>query len=354
MFLLCGGLLFGQASAPQAKANPSPAQGPAAPTGVSVKTESQVAPGDPVITVKGVCEDASKQGDDCKTVVTREQFEKMANALQPGMSPPIRRQLAMTYSRLLLMSSAAEKKGLDKSQQFEQMMLYSRMQVLSQALGRALQEEGNNVSDADIEKSYNDNKVAYEEATLERIFIPHTKQILPTPKAKPGAAKTAPRMSPEEQEQASEALMKKLATTIHLRAAKGESFDALQKEVYLVANVKNSTTSTKMEKTRQNMLPPAQKSVMELKPGEVSELYADPSGYYIYKMVRKETLPLDSVKSEIHSAIASQRYRDAMQVFQLGPNMDLSEAYFGASKKPNTPSPQKGDQPPVDADDDPD
>jgi parvulin-like peptidyl-prolyl isomerase len=270
------------------------------------------------------------------------------------MSPPIRRQLAMTYSRMLMMSSAAERKGLDKSPQFEQVMLYSRMLALSQALGRALQEDANNVSDADIDKSYNDNKVAYEEATLERIFIPHTKQILPAPKPKPGAAKTAPKMSPEEEEKASEPVMKKLATTIHMRAAKGESFDALQREVYQVANVRNSTTSTKMEKTRQNMLPPAQKAVMELKPGEVSEVYSDPSGYYIYKMVSKDTLPLDSVRTEIHNAIASQRYRDAMQVFQLGPKMDLSETYFGASKNPNPPSPQKGDQPPVDADDDPD
>jgi hypothetical protein len=36
-------------------------------------------------------------------------------------------------------------------------------------------------------------------------------------------------------------------------------------------------------------------SVMDLKPGEVSEVISDPnSGHYIYKLVSKETLTLDA------------------------------------------------------------
>jgi hypothetical protein len=53
--------------------------------------EVKVGPDDTVITLKGFCADASQQGDACKTTITRAQFEKLAEALQPGMSPAIRR-----------------------------------------------------------------------------------------------------------------------------------------------------------------------------------------------------------------------------------------------------------------------
>ena len=58
----------------------------------------KVAPDDPVLTVKGFCGDAKLEGDACKTVLTRAEFEKLANTLQPGMSPAMRRQLATAYA----------------------------------------------------------------------------------------------------------------------------------------------------------------------------------------------------------------------------------------------------------------
>ena len=91
MCLLLASIAFAQA--------PPPA--PAAPAAPAKVPEAKVGPNDTVLTVKGVCADSSKQGDDCKTIVTREQFEKLANALQPNMQPAIRRQLATAYSRTL-------------------------------------------------------------------------------------------------------------------------------------------------------------------------------------------------------------------------------------------------------------
>ena len=65
---------------------------------------ANVKPGDPVITVKGPCTDPAKKGQTCETVVTREQFDKLAESLQPNMAPPIRMRLATAYSRLIGMS----------------------------------------------------------------------------------------------------------------------------------------------------------------------------------------------------------------------------------------------------------
>jgi hypothetical protein len=136
--LLLAGLVFGQTAPPA----PPPAAGAKAEQSVTAAAdkapEVKVGPDDTVITLKGFCADATQQGDACKTAITRAQFEKLAEALQPNMPPAIRRQLATAYSRMLRMSTAAEKRGLEKGASFEEKMNFARMQILSQELSRAL------------------------------------------------------------------------------------------------------------------------------------------------------------------------------------------------------------------------
>jgi len=365
--LLLAGLAYGQAaqSAPPPAATSSAAgakaeQSASAPADKA--PEIKVGPDDTVITLKGFCADAAQQGDACKTVITRAQFEKLAESLQPGMSPAIRRQLATAYSRMLRMSTAAEKRGLDKGPKFDEMLYFARMQILSQELSRALQEDSAKVTDADIDDYYKKNEPSYEQATFARIFVPRAKQIVNpvvTPKAgaKAGAkamAKTSTNQPPTEaQKKASEEAMTKLAAGLRARAAKGEDPDTLQKEAYAAAGLPGNAPSTKMEKVRRTTLPVNHQAVMDLKPGDVSEVISDPnSGHYIYKLVSKETLSVDTVKPEIRNTISSQRYRDSMQNFQG--SVDLNDAYFGPTRNPAMPPLPRGAKPPAQQVEDPD
>jgi len=351
--LLLAGLAYGQAAQPAtppaaaAKAEPSASPTP------DKAPEVKVGPDDAVITLKGFCADATQQGDACKTVITRAQFEKLAEALQPGMSPALRRQLATAYSRMLRMSTAAEKRGLDKGPTFEEKMYFARMQVLSQEFGRALQEDSGKVTDGDLEDYYKKNEASYEQATLARIYVPRAKQIAPSvasPKAGTeaggkSAATTNAEPPAEAQKKAAEEAMKKVAADLRARAAAGEDPDKLQKEASAAAGLPGTAPTTKMEKMRRTTLPPNHQAVMDLKPGEVSELISDPNnGYYIYKMVSKETSSLDTVKPDILKVISSQRYRDSMQSFQG--NFDLNDAYFGPTPNPAMP-PHRGPKPPA-------
>ncbi len=346
--LLLGGLTYGQAAKPVPPAN-NPSAAAKAPDDADQKAaEAKVSPTDPVITVKGACSDPAKKGETCETVITREQFEKLAEGLQPNMSAPIKLRLATGYSRLIGMSNEAERRGLDKSPRFEANMGYARMQILSQQLTIALQEESQKVSDADIEKYYKDKIDTYQEASLQRLYIPHTKQITP-PKALPGVKKDTATEQKEaaEREKAGEAAMKRTAAALRARAAKGENFDTLEKEAYLAAGLKGNPPTTKMEKVRPTTLPPPHHAALELKPGEVTEVISDPTGHYIYKFVSKQTLSLDAVKPEIKNWIATQRFRDGMQEFQG--TSKLNDAYFGIKPKPPTP-PGQETQPDVDPD----
>src|ERR1700681_4939205 len=193
--LLLAGLAYGQAAPPSTPAAAIPPAAGAkaeqsAPAPADKAPEIKVGPDDTVITLKGFCADATLQGDACKTVISRAQFEKLAETLQPGMSPAIRRQLATAYSRMLRMSTVAEKRGLDKTPKFDEMIYFARMQILSQELSRALQEESSKVSDSDIEDYYKKNEPSYEQATFARIFVPRAKQIV-NPVVRPKAGTTA-------------------------------------------------------------------------------------------------------------------------------------------------------------------
>jgi hypothetical protein len=352
-FLLLGGLAYGQAVAP---AQP-PAGGPLTNPGTPA---ANVGPDEAVITIKGFCADSTLQGDACQTVIPRAQFDKIADALQPGMSPTMRRQAATWYARMLRMSAAGEKRGLDKGPSFDQSMALSRMQVISKELNTALLEESRKISDADIEEYYKKNAANYEQAVFARIVVPHAKQIAAPPaKPKAGAAagakagakapaKPAATAPPTEAQQkvAAEA-MTKLAATLRERAVKGEDPDKLQKEAYAAAAMPGKAPTTRTDPPlRRNSLPVSHQSVMDLKPGEVSEVISDPNdGHYIYKLISKDTLPLDKVKPEIITQISGQRYRDAMQGFQG--NVTLNDAYFGPTRPSAMPQPPKAPVPPA-------
>ena len=297
--------------------------------------EKTVAPEDTVLTVKGVCADPSNQLD-CNTKVSRAEFERLAAAVQPNMPAAMHRRLATYYVQMLLMSSAAEKRGLDKTPKFQEILRFSRMQVLSQEFSRTLQEEAGKLTDADYEDYYKKNAANFEQADFLKIYISHNKQTAPKPGAKDADI--------QAQQKAGEEEMAKLAADIHARAVKGEDFAVLQKEAYAATGFKGNPPDTKLNKARRSTLPPKQAVAFDLKPGQVSELISDPAGYYIYKMIGKQPMPLDTVKDEIRGIVSAQRYRDAMQAFQKPDNADLNEAYFGSAPKPPA-FPVRGAQP---------
>jgi parvulin-like peptidyl-prolyl isomerase len=356
--LLLAGLAYGQA-APPATPPAAGAKTEASASAVSDKApEINAGPDDPVITLKGVCADSTQPGDACKTAITRAQFEKAAEAMQPGMPPAMRRNLATSYARALKMSVAAEKRGLAKGPRFDEKMSLARISILAQELNGALREDSNKVPDGDLEDYYKKNAPSYEQATFARIFVPRAKQIPPsvvTPKAgaTPGTKTSASHPPTAAQQKAAEDAMTKVARDLRARAAKGEDPDKLQQEAYAAAGLTGNAPNTLMEKVRGATLPLNHRVVMDLKPGEVSEVISDANGpHYIYKLVSKETLALDAVKSEIRSLISSQRYRDSMQSFQS--DIDLNDAYFGSSRNPALPPAPKGAKPPAQQDEDPD
>ncbi len=271
-----------------------------------------------VLTISGLCsESASQAPGECRTVVTRKQLEDLIEAVQPQMDPDTKQHMATAYPQFLIMAHEAEIRGLDKSSHFQERMAFARLQILSQELVHQIQDEAANVPTSEIEDYYKAHKGEYEEATLERIVVPLRKDSNRGAKASPSYAE-----------------MKSEALKIRERAAAGESFVSLQKEVFVVAGVSgNSSPDPRMEKLRRRGLPLAHVTVFDLNPGEVSQLISDASGHYIYKMDAKNIIPLDEVKEEIMVTLRRERMKSRMEALQKPFAVDVNHAYFDAKKK---------------------
>src|ERR1700744_4616151 len=152
----------------------APTVPPAAPQSSS-QLPVEVAPDAPVITIDGFCPNAGSGTDakspSCKTVITRAQFEKLVDTLNPKMPPQARQSVANDYAKMLVLSTEAKKRGLEDTQRYKDLVNFIKMQVAAQELLHQVQDQSK-PTDAEIQKYYQDNAAKYEEISLQRIFIP--------------------------------------------------------------------------------------------------------------------------------------------------------------------------------------
>lgn len=331
---------WGQAAKPAAPPAPPKAANTA---GVASQDSGAVpvAAGAAVITIPGICDKApaaKSNAADCKTVVTRAEFEQLVQSVAPTIAPPARKQLATQYGMALVMVHKAHEMGLDQGPKFQELMRVARIGVLTKELSRNMQEEAARISDKDVETYYKTNQPAFQEVELQRIYIPRTKQTAEG-KDKPADDEA------KKHQQESEDAMKKLADALRTRAAAGEDFEKLQDEALAASELKGKPP-TKLGKARRASLPPEQADIFNLKPGETSQLISTPSGYLIYKAGEKGTVPLDKAREEITSALKTQRMQDALQAIQQSATPELNEKYFAdAPAAPNSKTPEPAADP---------
>jgi peptidyl-prolyl cis-trans isomerase C len=343
-WLVCvfmGTLAWGQAA--QSVPPAQPAQAPD--TSASVPNDAAV------LTITGVCSSqapsqAASNSSDCKTVITKAEFEKLVNALAPNANPQQKKQLAGVLPRVMAMANEAKQRGMDQSDQYKETMEYVKMQVLSQQLQRKLQEQAADISDADMEKYYKDNPDAFEQYNVDRIFVPRTKQVEAEAddddKDEKATAeqKKAKESAEQAKKQDNEQAMTKLAENLRTRAAAGEDITKLQKEAFEKAGMKIESPTVNLPSVRRNGLPQAHTVVFDLKPGEVSQVISDAGGHYIYKMNSKTAMPFDQAKSEIRTRMQTDRMKESMDKLNASFSSTSNEAYFGPGGVGPTPPPR--------------
>jgi hypothetical protein len=333
IYFVLGGLSWAQLT--------SPAATPATDSGVisrdkkgsasdqNQEEQPQIAPNAPVITIVGLC--ASKaaikaEDSDCRTVITREQFELMTNTGQ-NMSARARREFAERYADALVMAEKAEQLGMDRGADFEEKLKLARVQILSDELKQSIQKEAAQISIKDIESYYNSNLVSFEVVQMDRIHVPKNQEsAASSSKAMPGTG------DPSQLPQAGQS-MKELADQLHARAIAGEDFSKLQADADRVAGIKSAANAS-IGQVRRTSFSPNQVWVMDLRPNEVSSVIADANGYSIYRVKTKRVLSLDEAREEIIGILRSRRLQEKMREIQDSATSIFDETYFRPHRVP--------------------
>jgi hypothetical protein len=295
------------------------------PNGVSPHSEDDaqqlrsVKPEDPVITVSGICRDTqvdARNSATCKTIVTREQFDRLIAALAVAGQPVPsneRRQLAQAYVDLLAYREAAS--GTENSPEFRDLMDLVRLRTLSEIHRRNLQARYRTPSPQDIDAYYHQHISNFTEIKLHRILIP---------KRNP---------SVEDQEKyRREALH--VANDLRERAARGGDFDQLQKQGYASLSLPSPPATDMGNRRTTNLLPEERDEILALSAGGVSKVEEEAFSFVIYRVDEKSVLPEEAVKEEIAHEISRQRLENALKEISSGVHPEFNEQYF-----PSAPSP---------------
>jgi hypothetical protein len=283
-----------------------------------------------VITVHGLCATprtgAPAAKSECKTVITRSEFEKLTDTFEPNMPQQVRRQFANQYPSILYKSDIARKRGLDKDPHYLEMLKFTKMELLTRELDRAIEAEAGKIPPGEINEYYASNAKNFEQATLQRILLPKPNQNEPRGIAQPVGTQAAP----------DDRTLARVADLLRARATANEDFDKLQAAAYEAAGVQEPPPTLNASVRLAN-LPPSQASVFDLEPGQLSPVFNEPRAFYFYRLVSKSTLPLAEVDGEIRNTLRNLRLETVHQELESAISYDLNKEYFGSDAAPASP-----------------
>ncbi len=299
-----------------------------------IQAAEPIAANAPVITIHGICPAGQpivgEKSDSCTLVLTRTQFDAMVSSINVSnqtYTMPALRSLATSYVTVLSLADAAEKAGVDKDPRFQEQMKVARARVLADAYRRYLQEKYSNPSADEIADYYKQNVSKFEQLKIDRILIPRV-----NPKR------------PQERRAEFEKKARELAAEIRERAAKGEDMNALQAEAYKSLGLDSQPPPTEMTANRKGVfLPAVEQEINALKPGEVTKVEFEPSGFNIYKLRSRTAVPLELAKTQIVQELSQQKIDAALKSATGSVHPDFNEQFFnphpaGAPQVPRIPT----------------
>ncbi|MBZ5504591.1 MAG: peptidyl-prolyl cis-trans isomerase [Acidobacteriia bacterium] len=297
---------------------------------------AEVAPDQPVISVKGLCPAATNPATnsavpstkECLITVTRAQFDNLVksfNTSNQPLSPSARRNLGEKYVELLVFSEAGKAAGVENSATYQEVMRVLRLKTLGDLYLNQLAEQYRNPSQQEIEAYYQANQSKYEGAKVGRIYLPKND---PDPNAT------------LELKQAYQKKVVQVLDDMQARATKGEAIDKLQKEAYAALGISAAPPNTDLNATRRGMFPPKlDQEIFSHKAGDVFRS-EDGNGYLIYRVENRQPTPLDSVKDEISKELFRHNMEAKTKELNAPVHAEYDEKYFGPPAPAGAPAEQ--------------
>jgi hypothetical protein len=265
------------------------------------RSNAELPPNTPVVTLDGVCDHPQKAAATgvCRTVITRAQMDSLIKTLEPDAPETAGRQFSINYARLLAASDLAEQRHLgsnpEVAHELEVQLKLARMEVLADSLLREIRKQTEHVADSEIQKYYSEHQDYFEQAELQRLYVP--------------TSVTTDNGQPLDSE-----LLKKTAEDLQARAAAGEDFDQLQQEAFKELGIKGTLPPTKLGfLPRTKFTPEDAKLVFAMEPGGVTPLLASEGAILILKLEAKKTISMKDGREEIETLLLHDRMEQELR-----------------------------------------
>lgn len=265
------------------------------------------------------------------------EFEQLINSnpqLKAQAQGPQAEGIKKEFAQIKLLAARARQEKLDQEEATKLKMMVSRSFTLRSAYLKELSENGNLVTDADIEKYYKEHPEEFEEVRARHILIGTSADPEP-PQPKGDASKPVAEPKALTKDEA-----KKKAQSILDRLRKGEDFAKLAEE--------NSTDPGSKVKggdlgyfPKGMMVPEFDKAAFSLKTGELSDLIETQFGYHIIKVEDHRTKPIsdETVKKQVSDKLKQTKLEEEVKKISDNSKVQIAED-FNITAKPMEPQPQ--------------
>lgn len=246
--------------------------------------------------------------------MTAAQFDEMLKAFPPQIrqaaTGPQRHQFIEQYVQLRLAAKEAEKRNLEAKPEVKEQLAIQHDSVLSQALYQDMVATLK-VSDADVQKYYDEHKGEFETAKAHHILI---------------AFKGSP-VQPKDKKELTEDEALAKAKDVQKRLLAGEDMTKLAKEV---SDDTSSPTGDLGQFSHGQMVPAFDTAAFSLPVGKISDPVKSNFGYHIIRVDSRESKPLAEVKPQIEQKLRTELAKKEMEGLRAKNTVYVDDAYFKA------------------------
>jgi peptidyl-prolyl cis-trans isomerase C len=265
--------------------------------------------------------------------ITAGQYDELVNSLpaqyQSMARGPGKRQFAEQLVQVKLLAEEAEKTKLADTPKIKDELAFQRENLLAGAMFQHLQETIK-VTDADIQKYYDQHKSEFEVLKARHILI----RVKGAPMA---ATPGKPELTDEEAKAKADEIRKRLlAGEDFATVAKAESDDK--------GSGANGGDLGDFHKGM--MVPQFEQAAFAAKIGEVTEPVKTPFGYHLIKVEAHTTKPLAEVKAEIETKLRPELARQEIDSMRKTATVQLDDSFFGPVQAPRPVLSPGGPPPP--------
>lgn len=229
---------------------------------------------------------------------------------QASLAGPGRKAFAEEYVRMKMLAAEGVKNGLDKTPEVSMQISLLRDNAIANAQLNRI-EAGLKIADADVQKSYDENKASFEQAKARHILIAF--------KGSPAVQKGKPELTEDQAKAKAEALRLKLvAGADFAEAAKNESDD----------KGSGSRGGDLGTFSRGQMVPEFEKAAFEGKVGEIGPLVRTQFGYHIIQVQERKTSSLVEVKPSLEKELRQKKLQESLDAMKAQAKITYNETYF--------------------------